>query len=102
MRPGLPHAVVSPEPALCKGGHFYCTTTIQNSIVGIFHDFVGKRTVTNTEHQDASNLLLTSILTYYVLDLVNPSDCKCLIDIDYKAMPIRRFQFLSRLICQIL
>ncbi|KAG5337959.1 hypothetical protein C0989_008562 [Termitomyces sp. Mn162] len=75
MRPNLPHAVATPEPTICRGGHFYCTSTIKDTVAGIFHNFVGQRTVTNTEHRSASHRLLTRMLTFYVVDLTEQHQC---------------------------
>lgn len=69
MRPNTPHFVVTPEAAICHGGHFYAMSTIQDTVFGLYHMFVSSRRVTNTEHSHDAHLLLRRMITYvhYVL-----------------------------------
>jgi hypothetical protein len=57
MRPNTPHAVFTPEHAVCHGGHFYSTSTLQQTLFGIVHAFIGGQVVTNTEHMPSRKLL---------------------------------------------
>ncbi|KAG6875104.1 hypothetical protein C0993_010851 [Termitomyces sp. T159_Od127] len=74
MRPNLPHSVVTPSPTICRGGHFYCVSTIIDSVVGIFHHYVASDTISNTNHALASHNVLTRLLTFYLLVLVDSDD----------------------------
>jgi hypothetical protein len=67
MRPNTPHFVITPESAICNGGHAYATSTLSASVHGIFHTFVASSIVTNTEHTRASRLLLQR-LTIHIHD----------------------------------
>jgi hypothetical protein len=69
MRPNTPHFVVTPESAICHGGHFYAMSTIQDTVFGLYHMFVASKRVTNTEHSHDAHLLLRRMVTYlhYVL-----------------------------------
>jgi hypothetical protein len=69
MRPNTPHFVVTPESAICHGGHFYATSTIQDTVFGIYHMFVASRNITNTEHTQDAQLLLRRLVIYlhYIL-----------------------------------
>jgi hypothetical protein len=64
MRPNTPHLVYTMESAICHGGHFYCMSTIRDSIFGIFHTFSASSLLTNTEHTKDARLLLRRIVTY--------------------------------------
>lgn len=64
MRPNTPHLVYTTESAICHGGHFYCMSTIRDSIFGIFHTFSASGLLTNTEHTKDAHLLLRRIVTY--------------------------------------
>lgn len=64
MRPNTPHLVYTPASAICSGGHFYCMSTIRDSIYGIFHTFSASSLLTNTEHTKDAHLLLQRIITY--------------------------------------
>ncbi|KAG6836253.1 hypothetical protein H0H93_009777 [Arthromyces matolae] len=71
MRPNLPHAVITPEPSLCKGGHYYCTATLVDSIVGLYHHYVGSDSISNTDHHEASRDILMRMLTFFLHNLEN-------------------------------
>ena len=53
MRPNTPHWVLTVEPAVCRGGHFYCASTLRDTSYGYFHAFIGHTYLTNTEHKCA-------------------------------------------------
>lgn len=62
--PNTPHAVYTPEHAVCHGGHFLATSTMEKTMCGIIHSLMGGRLLTNTEHH-ASWLLLRRIVYFY-------------------------------------
>jgi len=64
MRPNTPHFVVTPESAICHGGHFYAMSTIQDTVFGLYHMFVASTRVTNTEHSEDAHLLLRRMVVY--------------------------------------
>ena len=64
MRPNTPHFVVTPESAICHGGHFYAMSTIQDTVFGIYHTFVAGRNITNTEHTEDACLLLQRLIIH--------------------------------------
>lgn len=70
MRPNTPHFVVTPEHSICRGGHFYGSSTIQDACYGVFHSFVSGMLVTNTEHTIVSCQLLCRMLAFYEKYLV--------------------------------
>jgi hypothetical protein len=69
MRPNTPHFVVTPESAICHGGHFYAMSAIRDTVFGIYHMFVASKNITNTEHTQDAHLLLRRLVVYthYVL-----------------------------------
>jgi hypothetical protein len=64
MRPNTPHYVVTPKAAICHGGHFYATSTIRDTVYGVFHMFALSKSITNTEHYEASRILLRRLIVY--------------------------------------
>ncbi|KAG5337958.1 hypothetical protein C0989_008561 [Termitomyces sp. Mn162] len=72
MRPNTPHVVITPEPTICRGGHFYCSSTIRDSIYGIYHLFVGSSLLTNADHRTASQMMLTRLLALFHRNLLTP------------------------------
>jgi hypothetical protein len=64
MRPNTPHLVYMPESAICHRGHFYCMSTIRESIFGIFHTFSASGLLTNVERTKDAHLLLQRIVMY--------------------------------------
>jgi hypothetical protein len=69
MRPNTLHAAFTPEPSICHGGHFYCTSTMQDTLRGMVHSFVDHIKITNTNHPPAS-ALLRRMATFYFTGLV--------------------------------
>jgi hypothetical protein len=69
MRPNTPHFVLTPESAICHGGHFYAMSTIRDTIFGMYHMFAASRTITNTEHTEDAFTLLRRMVVYmhYIL-----------------------------------
>jgi hypothetical protein len=64
MRPNTPHAVFTPQHAICHGGHFYSCGNIHDTMFGIVHTFIGDKMLTNAEHSP-SRLLLRRISFFY-------------------------------------
>lgn len=70
MRPNTPHYVVTPKAAICHGGHFYATSTIRETVFGVFHMFSLSKCITNTEHSLDSRFLLQRLIIYFHHELV--------------------------------
>ena len=64
MRPNTPHAVFSPEDVICHGGHFYATSTMQDTMFGIVHTFISPASLTNAE-KSTHGVLLRRIAGFY-------------------------------------
>jgi hypothetical protein len=69
MRPNTLHAVFTPKHSICHGGHFYCTSTMQDTARAMVHSFVDHIKITNTNHP-AVAALLRRIATFYHFGLV--------------------------------
>jgi hypothetical protein len=57
MPPCVPHFVLGTSNAICVGRHFYSTSTIRSSIIGIVHNFVLAEAFTNAGHLKTRTLL---------------------------------------------
>lgn len=57
----VPHWVLGTSNAICVGRHFYSTSTIRSSVIGIVHTFLLGSTVTNAD------LLKTRTLLYQLM-----------------------------------
>ena len=64
MQPATIHFVVTPESAICHGGHAYAMSTMVQTLMGISYIFVGSNVLTNTEHTRATRHLLERMLVY--------------------------------------
>ncbi|KAF8056321.1 hypothetical protein FPV67DRAFT_1357594, partial [Lyophyllum atratum] len=64
MRPCTPHAVLTPEPTICHGAHYYCMSTIGDSVMGIYHTFIAHSWITNAQHTLAAQKLMARMLIY--------------------------------------
>jgi hypothetical protein len=69
MRPNTVHAVLTPMASIVHGGHFYCTSTMQDTLRAMIHSFVDHVKVTNTNHAPTSSLL-RRMATFYYTSLV--------------------------------
>lgn len=69
MRPNTPHAVFTPEPSICHGGHFYSTSTMQDTMFGIVNTFMNPSALSNTDHPPHA-ILLRRIAAFYHESLV--------------------------------
>lgn len=72
MRPNTPHIVFTLEHAVCIGGHFYATSTLQDTLYGLEHNFFLGHLITNTEHI-ASRLLLRRFAHFFHRRLIGHS-----------------------------
>lgn len=52
MRPGTRHYVLTLEPSLVFGKHFYCGTTLQRSVEALIHTILSDDAITNTCHPE--------------------------------------------------
>jgi hypothetical protein len=57
MRPYTPHYVVTVDHSITYGRHFYASSSIINSILGIVHTFAAGYGITNTSHDYTRTLL---------------------------------------------
>ncbi|KAF8170798.1 hypothetical protein BJ912DRAFT_840117, partial [Pholiota molesta] len=69
MRPNTLHTVYTPEHAVCRGGHFYATSTMQDTFVGLVHAFICDKFITNTSHAP-SQFILAEMINFYHTALV--------------------------------
>ena len=69
MRPNTLHAVYTPEHAVCRGGHYYATSTMQDTFSGLIHTFVCELTVTNAIYPE-SRFILAEMINFYHTVLV--------------------------------
>ena len=53
MRPNTPHYVLGLENSIMLGRHFYATSTIFDTCIGIIHSTILGEHVTNQEHPRA-------------------------------------------------
>ena len=65
MKPNTLHCVFTLEPTICHGGHFFATSTIRDSCIGLYHSFMVPGIITNTEHELATRELLRRMAAYY-------------------------------------
>ena len=65
MRPGIVHSVTTLQDCIALGGHFFSAPTIKYSVYGIFHTFVGSRSITNVPMDDEQEMLLRILLFWY-------------------------------------
>jgi hypothetical protein len=63
------HAVFTPAATICHGGHFYTTSTLQDTLRGTVHSFMDHIKITNTNHPNAA-ALLRRMSTFYFTGLV--------------------------------
>jgi hypothetical protein len=57
MPGGVPHWVLGTSNAICVGRHFYSTSTIRSSVIGIVHTFLLNGAVTNEDNLETRTLL---------------------------------------------
>jgi hypothetical protein len=64
MWPNTPHFVLTPEAAICHGGHFYTMSTIQDTIFTMYHMFTLSNFITNVKHSHASHVLFWRLIVH--------------------------------------
>ena len=64
MRPNTPHYVLTPQVAICHGGHFYAMSAICDTVFGLYHMFALSNFITNVEYSQASRLLLQRLIMH--------------------------------------
>src|ERR1700679_2125942 len=57
MPPATPHWVLGTSNAICVGRHFYNSSSIRSSVVGIVHTFLLDGAVTNANHVTTRTVL---------------------------------------------
>ena len=65
MRPNTPHAVMTPDAAICHGGHYLSTSTLRLTCYGYLIGFSLSTLLTNTNHTTECQLLFRKLLGYY-------------------------------------
>lgn len=65
MRPCTPHYVLTLEPSIVMGKHFFCSNGIMDSCHGVVHSLLGDHIVTNTAHPQTLHCLV-AILSWWV------------------------------------
>ncbi|KIJ92390.1 hypothetical protein K443DRAFT_135302 [Laccaria amethystina LaAM-08-1] len=69
MPPNTPHWVVTTNHAICRGGHFYLSGSIRETIVALFRAFASGGHITNTAHT-ASRVLLQRLVFFWHSNIV--------------------------------
>ncbi|KJA12766.1 hypothetical protein HYPSUDRAFT_152259, partial [Hypholoma sublateritium FD-334 SS-4] len=69
MRPNTLHAVYTPEHAVCRGGHFYATSTMQDTFCALVHTFACDLVATNATYPEA-RFIMTEMINFYHTALV--------------------------------
>jgi hypothetical protein len=67
MQPGTRHFVVTVEDCLAVGGHFYNADNYDRTAANIIYQHFLGRSISNTEHSDATFLLMKLVHYYYDL-----------------------------------
>jgi hypothetical protein len=62
MKPNTFHYVVTLENSVTIGRHFYCASTILQSVIGIVHTFLMGSGITNVSHQDVLQSVLRRLM----------------------------------------
>jgi hypothetical protein len=58
------------EPSVCRGGHYYATTTLRDTCYGIMHSFASGNICTNTQHTVEAFDLLSRMVSFYEMELI--------------------------------
>lgn len=69
MRPNTLHATYTIQDSLCRGGHFYATSTIRDTLVGLVHTFVCDKYITNASHPP-SRFILAEMINFFHASIV--------------------------------
>ncbi|EEB95996.1 hypothetical protein MPER_04945, partial [Moniliophthora perniciosa FA553] len=73
MRACTPHYVVTLEPALCHGAHFYSVSTMEQSNWALIHTFFRSREITNSDHSCYHDMLVRIVVHWHDV-IVNSSE----------------------------
>lgn len=65
MDPNRAHAVWTLEHAICSGGHFIPTATLEKTAFGLIHTFFRGDVITNAEHPEIWPLLQRQLIYYH-------------------------------------
>lgn len=65
MRPNTPHIVMTLESSITYGRHFYATSTMRATAVGIVHTFLLNSEITNTDHPACWKILQRMLLFWF-------------------------------------
>jgi hypothetical protein len=57
MRPCTLHYVITAENAVVLGRHFYSSSAIQRTVLGVVHTFMLRHAVTNDSHDETRTML---------------------------------------------
>ncbi|KDR76668.1 hypothetical protein GALMADRAFT_67271, partial [Galerina marginata CBS 339.88] len=57
MRPNTIHSVITINGTICRGGHLFCFSTMQQTAAGLIHSFVAELFITNTDHSATKTVL---------------------------------------------
>ncbi|KAG6915603.1 hypothetical protein DXG01_010806 [Tephrocybe rancida] len=73
MRPNQPHTVCTPLNSICRGGHFYGSSTLRDMFAAIIHIFFAGNLLTNTDHGSVSHAISMCIHTASLRCLTSPT-----------------------------
>jgi hypothetical protein len=71
MRPNTVHVVFTAEHSVCRGGHYYATSTLRDSCYGIIHTFVAGGLTTNASHSKEAFMSLSFMLAYFHSEFID-------------------------------
>jgi hypothetical protein len=69
MRPNTPYAVLTVQHSLSKGGYFYATSTMMDSLEGKMHSFILHKHISGPPH-NGSKTLIRRMISFYHMALV--------------------------------
>jgi hypothetical protein len=69
MRPNTLHCVYSVKDSICRGGHYYATSTMRDTFMGLVHTLFLDMDHTRTS-QPPSRFLLAEMINFYHSALV--------------------------------
>ncbi|KAH9475942.1 hypothetical protein JR316_0011504 [Psilocybe cubensis] len=74
MRPNTLHMAYSISSVVCRGGHFYSSTSFEETLTGIIHCFTAGYRATNTNHSTSRFFLQQTIHWFYKVLVEGDSD----------------------------
>lgn len=78
MRPNTPHWDLTQDAALVYTRHFYCSSVVFDSCVGVVHSLLADRAVRSTSHQDLLPLLTSLGCWFNAIQFERPeARCAC-------------------------